>query len=258
MAMVSGNSRRMPATPAWPPRSAPRLFVEPKLRIGATLHIDGNAAHYLAQVMRVSPGDAVLLCDDQTGEWAARVVAATRRSVTVDVVDHLRPRDDVPDLWLCVAPVKKPHFDTVLQKATELGVARIVPVLTQRSVVDRVNAERSQTIITEAAEQCARTARPEMAALTPLAALLRHWPDGRRLYFADEQGGLPALGAIADSTAPAAILIGPEGGWTDQERALITAHPATCGISLGPRILRAETAAITAVAIWMAACGDWG
>lgn len=247
----------MPATPAWPPKSAPRLFVPPPLNQGAAITIDGNGAHYLGAVMRVKPGDTVILNDDVTGEWAAEVTETAKRHVTLTVARQLRPREAVPDLWLCVAPVKKAHFDLVIEKATELGVARIVPVLTRRSVVDKVNAERLRAIMIEAAEQCARTALPELTELVPLAKLLRDWPDTRSLFHADEAGGEPALPAFAGAGAPAAILIGPEGGFDDAERAAIAALPQARAITLGPRILRAETAALSAAALWMAAAGDW-
>lgn len=247
----------MPATPAWPPKSAPRLFVPDPLNAGATIAIHGNGAHYLGAVMRVRPGDTVILNDDVTGEWAAEVTDVAKRHVTLAVARQLRPREAVPDLWLCVAPVKKPHFDLVIEKATELGVARIVPVLTRRSVVDKVNAERMRAIMIEAAEQCARTALPDLAKLVPLATLLRDWPGTRTLFHADEAGGEPALPAFASGGAPAAILIGPEGGFDDAERAAIAALPQSRAITLGPRILRAETAALSAAALWMAAAGDW-
>lgn len=247
----------MPATPAWPPRSAPRLFVEPTLALGDTRVIDGNAAHYLGQVMRVAPGDAVILCDDVSGEWAARVVAVAKRAVTLAIAQHLRPRETVPDLWLCIAPVKKPHFDLIIEKATELGVDRIVPVLTRRCVVDKVNCERVQTIASEAAEQCARTALPTIAPLIALPKLLGDWPADRALFFADEMGGDAATTAFAAHRGPAALLIGPEGGFDEAERALVRALPAARPITLGPRILRAETAAIIATGLWMATIGDW-
>lgn len=247
----------MPATPAWPPRSAPRLFVEPLLAAGDVRQIDGNAAHYLGQVMRVKPGDAVILCDNESGEWAARVETVAKRHVELAIFERLRAREAVPDLWLVIAPVKKPNFDLVLEKATELGVDRIVPVLTRRSVVDKVNAERARTIMTEAAEQCARTALPSIGELVPLAKLLANWPEGRTLFMADELGGEPAAEAFAAASTPAAILIGPEGGFDEAERSAIRALPKARAITLGPRILRAETAAIAATSLWMASAGDW-
>ena len=247
----------MPATPAWPPRSAPRLFVSERLAEGAAVTIDGAQAHYLAKVMRVAPGDAVVLCDNATGEWAARVTAAGKRDVTVDVERRLRAREDVPDFWLCAALLKKPNFDLVLEKATELGVAAVHPVVTRRCVADKLNPERALAIVTEAAEQCARTALPKLAEPVKLEALLRDWPDGRALFFADEQGGVPAAAAFAAHTGPAALLIGPEGGFDEAERAAIRARPMARPISLGPRILRGETAAIAAAALWMGTSGDW-
>lgn len=219
--------------------------------------LDGSAAHYLGSVMRVAPGDAVILLDDISGEWAAMVSGVAKRAVTVTLVEHLRPREAVPDLWLCIAPIKRPHFELVIEKATELGVGCIVPVLTRRCVVDKVNSERMRTTATEAAEQCARTALPETADMVPLAKLLADWPEDRALFFADELGGEAASPAFAAHTGSAAILIGPEGGFDDAERTRIRALRQARPVSLGPRILRAETAAIAATALWMATAGDW-
>lgn len=247
----------MPATPAWPPRSAPRLFVPGPLAEAAHVAIDGQQAHYLSRVMRLGEGDAVILCDDQTGEWAARVISAGKRDVLLACEVRLRPREDVPDFTLCAALLKKDRFDLVLEKACELGVARIQPVLTRRCVADKLNLERASALVTEAAEQCARTALPDLAAPVKLEALLRDWPQDRALFFADETGGEPAATAFAAHAGPAALLTGPEGGFDDAERAAIRAHPAARAISLGPRILRGETAAIAATALWMGLAGDW-
>jgi 16S rRNA (uracil1498-N3)-methyltransferase len=247
----------MPATPAWPPRSAPRLFVSGPLAAGARVTVEGNPAHYLAKVMRLAEGDAVILCDDATGEWAARVVAVGKRAVELETVEKLRGREQVPDFWLCPALLKKDRFDLVLEKATELGVRAIRPVVTRRCVADKLNLDRAHAIVTEAAEQCARTALPEMSPPAALDALLRDWPQDRALFFADELGGAPAAQAFAAHSGPAALLIGPEGGFDDAERERIRAHPAARPISLGPRILRGETAAIAAAVLWMATAGDW-
>jgi 16S rRNA (uracil1498-N3)-methyltransferase len=161
----------------------------------------------------------------------------------------------VPDLWLLFAPIKRGRIDWLVEKATELGAARLVPVMTQRTIVERLNLDRLRAHAIEAAEQCERTALPELAEPVRLAALLRDWPAGRALYFADEAGGGASL---ADSApGPAAILIGPEGGFTDEERAAIAAVPDARPVSLGPRILRADTAAIASISVWMAAAGDW-
>ncbi|HEX7750867.1 MAG TPA: 16S rRNA (uracil(1498)-N(3))-methyltransferase [Novosphingobium sp.] len=247
----------MTATPAWPPKSAPRLFVPGPLAEGAAVLIEGPQAHYLARVMRIAPGDAVVLCDDATGEWTARVIAAGKRDVTLLPETRTRQREQVPDVTLCAALLKKPNFDLVLEKATELGVRRIQPLVTRRCVADSLNAERARTILTEAAEQCARTALPELAAPVKLDALLRGWPQDRALFFADETGGAPAAPAFAAHRGPAALLIGPEGGFDAAERAAVRALPQARAVSLGPRILRGETAAIAAIALWMAVAGDW-
>jgi len=244
------------ATPAWPPQSTPRLFVEQKLSAGP-LRIDGQAAHYLVSVMRMAPGDPVKLFDDITGEWLATAAQVGKRDLVVDVSTCLRPREPVPDLWLCAAPLKKGRVDWLAEKACELGVDRLVPVLTQRTVVDKLKTDRLRSHMIEAAEQCARTALPSLSEPVKLAALLRDWPAERALFFADETGGVPALEAMRARRGPAAILIGPEGGFTTDEREAIRAHPQAGGVGLGPRILRADTAAAAAVSLWMAAAGDW-
>ncbi|MEH3035041.1 MAG: 16S rRNA (uracil(1498)-N(3))-methyltransferase [Sphingomonas adhaesiva] len=247
----------MGAQPAWPPRSTPRVFVDRALTAGA-LRLEGAQAHYLATVMRAKPGDPVTLFDDTTGEWLALVTQAGRRDVSLDVTERLRAREAVPDLWLCAAPLKKGRVDWLAEKACELGVDRLVPVVTHRTVVDRPNTDRLRTQMIEAAEQCGRTALPRVADAVKLPHLLRDWPEGRALFFADETGGEPAAAAMRARPGPAAILIGPEGGFDEGERAAIRAHPQAVGITLGPRILRAETAAAAAVSVWMAAAGDWG
>ncbi|UZK68311.1 16S rRNA (uracil(1498)-N(3))-methyltransferase [Sphingomonas sp. S1-29] len=247
----------MPATPAWPPDSTPRLYVEQPLELGAHLRIDGAQAHYLAGVMRLKPDDPVLLFDDSSGDWLGLARDVRKRDLTIEITQHLRPREPVPDLWLCVAPIKKGRIDWVAEKACELGAARMVPVLTRRTIVDRLNLDRLRAHMIEAAEQCGRTALPDLVEPVKLAALLAEWPPERALFFADESGGVPAFAAMRAHAGQAAILIGPEGGFTPEEREAIRALPQAVGITLGPRILRAETAAAAALAVWMAAAGDW-
>ena len=247
----------MPATPAWPPQSTPRLFVDRMLGEGP-IRIDGPAAHYLVSVMRTRIGDPVKLFDDRSGEWLAVAASVGKRDLTLDVTERLREREAVPDLWLCAAPLKKGRVDWLAEKACELGVARLVPVVTRRTVVDKPNTARLRAHMIEAAEKCGRTALPQVAEPVKLTALLRDWSPERALFFADETGGAPALTAMAAHRGPAAILIGPEGGFDAEEREAIRAHPAAIGIGLGPRILRADTAAAAAVSLWMAAAGDWG
>lgn len=245
----------MPATPAWPPSSLPRLFVEQVLAEGARLTLEGPPANYLASVLRLGPGAQVKLFDDVTGEWLAEIVEAGRKRVSLALTRHLRPREPVPDLWLLFAPIKKGRIDWLVEKATELGAGRLVPVITRRTIVDRLNLERLRAHSIEAAEQCERTALPELAEPRKLDAVLRDWPAGRTLCFADEAGGAPL--ASAAGPEPAALLIGPEGGFTDEERAAIQGLADARPVSLGPRILRADTAAVAALAVWMAAAGDW-
>ncbi|ODP39383.1 16S rRNA (uracil(1498)-N(3))-methyltransferase [Sphingomonas turrisvirgatae] len=247
----------MIATPAWPPQSTPRLYVEPSLSAGEMRRIDGAQGHYLATVMRLRAGDPVKLFDDVTGEWLVVASEVRKRDVTLEVRELLREREVVPDLWLCAAPIKKGRIDWVVEKACELGVARVAPVLTRRAVVDKLNLDRLRAHMVEAAEQCGRTALPQLAEPVKLPALLRDWPAERALFFADESGGVPALDAMRARPGPAAILIGPEGGFDADERDTIRAVPQAVGVSLGPRILRAETAAAAAVSLWMGAAGDW-
>jgi 16S rRNA (uracil1498-N3)-methyltransferase len=242
----------MAATPAWPPRSLPRLFVDQPLGAGLNVTVGGN---YLAAVLRLGPGDQVKLFDDRSGEWLAEIAEAGKKRVTLTVGERLREREQVPDLWLLFAPIKRGRIDWLVEKATELGVARLVPVVTRRTIVDRLNFDRLRAHAVEAAEQCERTALPELAEPRKLDAVLRDWPDGRALYFADEGGGEPFSAAAAPG--PAAILIGPEGGFTEEERAAIRSLAFARPVSLGPRILRADTAALAAISLWMAAAGDW-
>ncbi len=245
----------MIATPAWPPKSTPRLFIEQSLAEGSEVHVTGNAAHYLLGVMRLKEGAPVKLFDDISGEYLATVSSAGKRDLVLTVEAKLRGRENVPDLWLCQALVKKDRFDWIAEKACELGAARFVPVLTARCVVDKVKEDRLRVHMIEAAEQCERTALPEIAPMTKLDSLLKSWPESRTLYFCDERGGTAFGNAL--KAGPAAILVGPEGGFTDEENAAIRAHPAAKAVSLGPRILRADTAAVASLSIWMAAQGDW-
>jgi 16S rRNA (uracil1498-N3)-methyltransferase len=239
----------MAQTPAWPPASLTRLFVDQPLADGVTITIAGGQAHYLSGVMRLKAGDHIGLFDDVSGEWRGEIEQVAKRHVQVKVDGKLREREEVPDLWLLAAPIKKGRIDWMAEKACELGVARFRPVITQRTVVDKVKSDRLRAHMIEAAEQCERTALPVLDAEVKLAKLLGDWPAGRMLIFADEQGGV--------KPGPAAILIGPEGGFTDEERAAIKAVPQAVGVSLGPRILRADTAMAAAVSLWMGLAGDW-
>jgi 16S rRNA (uracil1498-N3)-methyltransferase len=245
----------MAQTPAWPPASLTRLFVDQPLADGITLTIDGGQAHYLSGVMRLKEGDFIALFDDVSGEWRGVIEQVAKRAVRLRIDGKLREREDVPDLWLLAAPIKKGRIDWVAEKACELGVARWRPVITQRTIVDKLNLDRLRAHMIEAAEQCERTALPILDEPEKLAKLLKDWPAERALIFADEEGGVPMAQAV--KPGPAAILIGPEGGFTKEERAAIRALPQAVGVSLGPRILRADTAMAAAVALWMGLAGDW-
>ena len=245
----------MPATPAWPPRSLPRLYVEQPLSAGVAVGLDAAQANYLGNVLRLQEGGEVLLFDGASGEWLARVAESTKRRMVLGVVESTRAQEAVPDLTLAFAPIKKGRIEFLVEKAVELGVARLEPVITRRTIVDKVNLDRMRNHIVEAAEQCGRTALATIAEPVKLEAWLKAVERDRTLYFADETGGTPAASAFAPG--PATILTGPEGGFTPDEAEAIRALPNATAISLGPRILRAETAALAAVTAYMALAGDW-
>jgi 16S rRNA (uracil1498-N3)-methyltransferase len=232
--------------------TTPRLYVAMPLAPGAAVVLPVPQSHYLAQVMRRQAGDMVRLFDGVNGEFAARLQSVGRKAVVAVIEAQSAPQESVPDLWLCFAPIKRGRIDWLVEKACELGVAKLVPVITRRTIVDRLNLERLQAHVIEAAEQCGRTALPELVAPVPLAALLAGWPAGRQLLFADESGGESL--ARAARPGPAALLIGPEGGFMAEEARAIGAMAESVRISLGPRILRADTAAIAAVSVWQAIC----
>lgn len=245
----------MAQTPAWPPASLTRLYVDQPLADGVTVMIEGGQAHYLSGVMRLKAGDHIALFDDVSGEWRAEIEQVAKRHIQLKIDGKTREREDVPDLWLLAAPIKKGRIDWMAEKACELGVARFRPVITQRTVVDKVKTDRLRAHMIEAAEQCERTALPVLDEEVKLARLLADWPADRMLIFADEEGGVPMAQAV--KPGPAAILIGPEGGFTDEERVAIKAVRQAVGVSLGPRILRADTAMAAAVSLWMGLVGDW-
>ena len=246
---------RMPATPAWPPKSLPRLFVRQPLAAGTIVDLDAAQANYLGNVMRLKEGAELLVFDGTSGEWLARISEAAKKRMTLAVVQKTREPEAIPDVWLAFAPVKRTQTDWLVEKATELGASRLVPVMTQRTVAERVKLERLEAITIEAAEQCGRTRLPGIADPLPLKHLLEHRDVSRTLYFADEGGGEWAPDAFTAGSCM--ILTGPEGGFTDEERTAIRATPNSVAVSLGPRILRAETAALAALAAYMAVAGDW-
>jgi 16S rRNA (uracil1498-N3)-methyltransferase len=245
----------MPATPAWPPKSLPRVFVRQPLSKGAAIDLDTGQTNYLGNVLRLKSGDELLLFDGHSGEWLAQIKDAAKKRMSLRVEQRTRDPEAVPNVWLAFAPVKRAQTDWLVEKATELGAAKMLPVMTRRTIAERVKLERLEAIAIEAAEQCGRTRLPEIVEPQPLARFIETRDTDRTLYFADEAGGEAA--ATAFKPGPALILIGPEGGFTDEERAPIRAAPNSVAISLGPRILRAETAALAALASYMAVAGDW-
>ena len=239
-----------------------RLFVDHALAAGQPVAINVDQAHYLFAVMRLEPGAAVLLFNGRDGEWQAEVVQAGKRGGVLLPTGQTAPLRLPPDLWLLFAPIKKARTDFIVEKAVELGAARIIPVQTRHTNSERIRQDRLQAHAVEAAEQCGATVVPEVADLVPLDRLLASWPAERRILWCDEAlaGRSSALtGLVAAYRVPDAwaVLIGPEGGFAADEQARLRAMPQVVPISLGPRILRADTAAVAALTLWQAALGDW-
>lgn len=243
----------------------PRLFVDAPLSQGAGLTLERDQAHYLVSVMRRQPGDGVRVFNGRDGEWRALLASAGKREARLQIAERLREQAVPPPLTLYFAPVKKARTDFIVEKATELGARAIIPVLTRRTHAERVRTDRLSALAREAAEQTERLDVPEIGEPVRLDALLDSWPEGDRLIFCDETGGAPMLEALlgvreeqGQSHQNWSILIGPEGGFAPEERERLRALPGVLAVSLGPRILRADTAAAAALALWQAVLGDWG
>jgi 16S rRNA (uracil1498-N3)-methyltransferase len=236
-----------------------RLFVTAALEPGATVILDDGQTHYLLHVLRAGVGDRVLLFNGRDGEWQAQIATAGKRGIALTVAARTALQANVPDLWLVFAPVKKTPSDYLAQKATELGVSKLQPVFTRRTIVSRINDERLLANAVEAAEQSGRMTVPEIGAGMALDKAIAGWPRDRPLYFCDEGGGVLPLIEAARGAAEdkAAILTGPEGGFDPSERAMLRALPFVTPVGLGPRILRADTAALAAVTLWQSVKGDW-
>ncbi|MGB8813005.1 MAG: 16S rRNA (uracil(1498)-N(3))-methyltransferase [Paracoccaceae bacterium] len=237
-----------------------RLYVDQPLGLGQPVPLNADQAHYLFAVMRLGVGAAVLLFNGRDGEWRALVAEAGKRGGIMVCEAQTRPLQMPPDLWLLFAPIKKARTDFIVEKATEMGAARILPVQTQHTNAERLKQDRLQAHAVEAAEQCGGTFVPEVCELVSLDKLLAGWDMARRILWCNEHlvGLSAALTGVIDSRgSPWAILIGPEGGFSDRERAKLAAMPCVVQASLGPRILRADTAAVAALTLWQSVLGDW-
>jgi 16S rRNA (uracil1498-N3)-methyltransferase len=234
-----------------------RVYVDHGLAAGQAVPLTQAQAHYLFGVMRLGAGAGLLLFNGRDGEWRADVVQAGKRAGVLVCVAMTRPLQIPPDLWLLFAPLKKARTDFVVEKAVELGVARILPVQTRFTNSERVRRDKLMAHAVEAAEQCGATVVPEVAEVVALDKVLDAWPVGRRILWCDETLAGTSSALSGDVGLPWAILIGPEGGFSDSEKARLRAMPQVVPLSLGPRILRAETAAVAALTLWQAALGDW-
>ncbi len=237
-----------------------RLHVNHPLGQGQTVPLDRDQAHYLFGVMRQTVGDAVLLFNGTDGEWRASVAEAGKRGGLLRAEEQTAPQKNPPDLWLMFAPIKKARTDFIIEKAAEMGAAQIMPVQTEFTNAERIRQDRLQAHAVEAAEQCGGTFVPEVTGLQRLDRLIADWPDDRQLMFCDEAlaGHASALtGDLVRGGAPWAILIGPEGGFSQPERDRLSALPQSHAVSLGPRVLRADTAAVAAMTVWQQHLGDW-
>jgi 16S rRNA (uracil1498-N3)-methyltransferase len=243
------------------PSKLQRLFVMSDLAPGTSVELPPAQAHYLINVLRCKAGEEILLFNGTDGEWLGALSAAAKKHAIVTLVEQTRPQISGPDLHYLFAPLKRARLDYMAQKATELGAARLMPVVTRRTVAERVNKARLITNAVEAAEQCGILWVPEVAEPEKLPAILAGWDKNRLLVFADEAAPIAspfaALEGASKAKRPLAVLIGPEGGFEEEERALLLAQPFVLPISLGPRVMRADTAAVAALALVNAALGDW-
>ena len=236
-----------------------RLFVEADLAEATTVACSSAQANYLKNVLRLKAGDGILVFNGRDGEWRAGLVEAGKRGASLLVRAQVRPQEGGPDIDYLFAPLKRARLDYLVQKATEMGVARLRPVITHRTTPERVNVERMRANAIEAAEQCGILRIPEVSEPDKLESALAGWDATRPLIFCDEgcEERCPLTTLARLQPGPLALLIGPEGGFDELERAKLLARPFVTAISLGPRILRADTAAVAALALVNAVLGDW-
>jgi 16S rRNA (uracil1498-N3)-methyltransferase len=240
--------------------AAQRLFVDAPLASGARIALSREQANYLLNVLRLAAGDSVIIFNGIDGEWRAVLADTGRKAASLDVTQALRAQEAGPDIHYLFAPLKHARLDYMVQKAVEMGAARLRPVLTRRTQAQRVNLDRMRANVIEAAEQCGILTIAELEEPLSLEKALAQWPQDRLLVFCDEDAPMAdpvaAIRLRAKPGAPIAVLIGPEGGFDPAERAMLMRLEQTLAISLGPRILRADTAAVAALALVQAAVGD--
>ena len=238
-----------------------RLYCDAALHDGAELTLDRDQSHYLINVLRYQTGQDVLIFNGVDGEYRASIAVADRKKAQLSCHEQTRPQDPMPNLTLVFAPIKKARIDFIAEKATELGVGRIQPVMTDFTQVSRVNTDRMAANAIEAAEQTGRTTIPSIDQPISLQNLLEDWPEGCHIIFCDEDyagtASFPFQQQVASLQGPAAILIGPEGGFSPRERDMIRGHKAAVPVSLGQNILRADTAMLAALSLWQGVAGDW-
>ncbi|MCC6864047.1 MAG: 16S rRNA (uracil(1498)-N(3))-methyltransferase [Rhodobacteraceae bacterium] len=234
-----------------------RLYVEHPLAQGQAVPLNANQTHYLFSVMRLTQDDSVLLFNGYDGEWRATVKQSSKRSGILICAEQTRPLQLPPDLWLLFAPIKRIRTNFIIEKATELGVSHIIPVQTRYTNSDRVRQDRLQAHAVEASEQCGGTYVPKVSDLQQLDQLLATWQANRRILWCDETLTNTRTRLDTKDQTPWAILIGPEGGFSADEAKRLRATPQITPISLGPRILRADTAAVAALTLWQSTLGDW-
>ncbi len=234
-----------------------RLYIDETLTPGTVHLVDGNQGHYLVNVLRVKMAEEILVFNGKSGEWLAEITKVGKGKAQVTIREKIADQTEEQDLWYLYAPVKKARTDYMMQKATELGVSRIMPVVTKRTNLDRIKPDKIVANVIEAAEQCGRMTVPKTDDATSLEERLENWPDDRVLVFCDEAGDAIPFSDISIKSEKWAVLIGPEGGFTEQERQMIRALKNTVPVTLGPRILRADTAAVAALTLWQIFMGDW-
>jgi 16S rRNA (uracil1498-N3)-methyltransferase len=239
-------------------KPAPRIFTEEHLAAAREFPLSREQGHYLTNVLRLKPGDPVSLFNARDGEWRAFLRDVSKKQVTIRVEQEVSAARSPPDIDFLFAPLKHARLDYMIQKATELGARRLRPVITRRTIAERVNLDRMKANAVEAAEQCNLVFVPDVLEPVKLESALSNWEAGRALVYADETAPIAdPLEALKPLSLPSAVLVGPEGGFTEEERAHLRSLPFVTAVSLGPRIMRADTAATVVLTLVQATLGDW-